>query len=608
MYYLVYEGNGNSNTNMIYKFDAKTGTSIQLTQAIPNTYYSKMQVSKDGNWIFAQAYRWTGNNSSDTRYLRAIPTSDPENSIPLFYSSTGNSWINDWCYDDDSKTMYYIQDSNMYAIPLKDGTFDKQNRVALFSSNNSSSLWFNYESLFKWDNNSVVTWTGCCSACDIDDEYGNNKYYYFRNPDSEKREIQPEQILKYLFAKAFDSFDYSITWSDWKKDYDDGKYEIRFDKFAEVEGYEALATLTKGKTDLSLIQTIIDDGLEELLYTLLNDNYDSGSDWYRCDQYFNNFYKHNFFADILYEKSTGKPISTDLFRKQTYGNSTLFYSNGIYIWNVLKSSYNNGYVWKDDFKKDKKVDAEKVLKELARYCGKSEIDFSLKCFKDDKTYGILYTDLTNKEAIEFLDTPARLSKLSTYFNDNWDSYNGAGKFLLETCFVKDTNFETPAYKWNKSSNDTIWWGCVSQLTPSYGESLYGVYSNGDGFGLIRIVDADGNKDGGYVASFSDYKVSDLISSTNGFYFKNSLLDENEEETGNHQIQYYDVIKDECTNLFENVTDNTELEVISFTAGDNCIYYCAAKGFSIINGKIDIGTKAATVLSTNTKLTQIIVIK
>ena len=51
-----------------------------------------------------------------------------------------------------------------------------------------------------------------------------------------------------------------------------------------------------------------------------------------------------------------------------------------------------------------------------------------------------------------------------------------------------------------------------------------------------------------------------------------------------------------------------MEVISFSVGGGSVYFSAAKGLSVINGKIDITTKNYTELSSNTKLTQIITVK
>ena len=53
---------------------------------------------------------------------------------------------------------------------------------------------------------------------------------------------------------------------------------------------------------------------------------------------------------------------------------------------------------------------------------------------------------------------------------------------------------------------------------------------------------------------------------------------------------------------------SQAQRLSFSVGDNSVYYCAAQGFTIINAKIDVTTKDVTILNSNTKLTQIIVIK
>ena len=619
MYYLANENSGNNNTNMIYKFDPKTGISSQLTQAITNTSYQKMQISKDGKWIFTKAYRWNDNNNS-TQYLRAIPTDNPADFVNLFYTSSNSSWINDWYYDDDTQTIYYIQDSKLYSIPQKDGTFNKDNRVTIFSSNSNGCRYLYWDTLLSnTSSNQIVTWTGCADAKDITGNQGS-RYYYFRNPDSQENEIQAQEILDYLYAKAWYSFDSSkYSWENWKNDYASHKYEIRFDKFASVPGYEALAIMTKGTdgkalTDLDLINAIIDNGLEEILFHLLNPGYDNSVSIYSPHEYFSNFYEHNFFADILYEKDTGAPISTALFEKKTYGNTSKYYYMGIDTWSIFKTSWSNGRTWKKDFLDGKELLPEKVLNTLAELCGKSEIDFSLECFENDPKYSLLYTDLKNEEAVNFLNTTVRLSKLGEYLcdNDNWDDRNAYGKFLLKTCFVKDSNYTISAYTWRESDNDTIWWNSVQNLTPSYQKSLYGVYNynNGNGItnGLIKILNETGAADGEFVAALQNYKIADIIAADGGFYFKSALLDSTGEESGNHQILYFNAVDSSVNNLFDKVEQNTSLEVISFSVGGGCVYFSAAKGLSVINGKIDIATKNYTELSSNTKLTQIITVK
>ena len=111
-----------------------------------------------------------------------------------------------------------------------------------------------------------------------------------------------------------------------------------------------------------------------------------------------------------------------------------------------------------------------------------------------------------------------------------------------------------------------------------------------------------------VNALNDYKISDIIPSDTGFYFKSALLDSANEESGFHQIVYFNAVDSTCTNLFDKIAQNTTLEVISFSVGGNYLYFCAAKGLTVINGKIDLTTKNYTELQAGTKLTQIITVK
>ena len=631
VYYLVQESSGSNYTNMIYKFNSETGKSTPLTPPRPNTYYEKMQVSLDGQWLFTNANSWNGSNSS--RFLSAIPTATPEYRIDLFADTTGSSWVNDWAYADDTKTFFYIKDSTIYSIEQKDGTFNKADRKELFtgdSNNGGDSLeWFCSDSLFAWENHNIITWRGAVTQDNIMDKESYDGYFYFRNPDSEENELQPQEILDYFYAKAYNSLyciqhqeydedlgqyyyvtDSGTSWEEWKEDYKNHKYEMRFDKFADIPGYEALATLTKGKADLDLINAIIDNNLEEMLYNLLNNDSSPNSNpdgWYAGHQYFDNFYEHNFFADVLYEKETGEPISEDLFKKTTYGNTSKFESMGLDRWSMFTSDWTSGYTWKTDYIENDKLVPEKVLQALAKYCGKDEIDFSLEVFKDNENYSILYTDLKNEDAVKFLDNSLRISKLMEYINNLWDGNDGYRAFLAQTCFVKDSEFETPAYvlRSNIIENNSIWWGGVRDLTPSYGKSLYGVYNSN---GLIKILDEDGNPVGEYVSALNDYRIVNIVPSDNGFYFQSALLDEMQEESGKHQIIFYDAKDSICDNLFKSVANNKELEVLSYSVGANTLYYSAIRGMSVLNGVIDLETKDARTVSVSTKLSQIITVK
>ncbi len=609
MYYLVVEWSGSNNTNMIYKFDSASGKSTQLTQAIANTYYNKLQVSNDGEWIFAQGYRYS--NSNNTTFLRAIPTANPSQVENLIYDSTGSYYINNWCYDDDAECVYAIKGDSILKFPKTDGTFSSESKETLFSSN-SGNRYFHAEDLISLG--SVVTIykfatyqnTRDIFDKDNDGTTGDGVYYYFRNPQSEEHEEQPEEIAKFLLAKACDSLK-----SEYKDEYISGvtaensRYKLCFDSFANIEGFELLASLTAGKSNTEAIQAVIDNNLESVLVKLWGENAR-----YAQDPWFS-YTEHNFFQDILYEYNSKteswEQISSEKFRVSEH-NSAYFESAGIHYGNLFSPTGSTNCTWNSNLlDEENNVDAELVLKKLASYCSTSSIDFSLEVFKNKNGYTGLYTDKKNEEAIKFLDNPVRLQLLYEYINSiSRDSDNGPGEFIKETCFKKDTT--ESAYTLRTTDNETIWWA-VSQLTTSKGKSLYGIYKDGSAKAVvIKIIDEDGNAVGSFVSGLDTYSVSECLSASDGFYFKTAILDASGSESGNHTIYYYDVETEETSNLFTNVENGSSSEVISFSAGDGYLFYCISHGFDISTGKIDVATKEVTKLSTTQKLTQILVIK
>ena len=256
------------------------------------------------------------------------------------------------------------------------------------------------------------------------------------------------------------------------------------------------------------------------------------------------------------------------------------------------------------------VDPEAVLKELAKYCTTATIDFKLTAFKDDPTYGSLYTELTNEDAISFLDSTTKLNLLVNYCDNNWNSTNGHGQFLEMTCFKPGTD-ET-AMKQGNNDASSIYWGNVDKLVTSYEKSLYGInqtwVNDNNVYQLVEILNAAGEKTGVVVDAIASYNPNTIFSAGEGFCFINKILNSNNEESGFQDIYYYDVQNDECTYLFENVENNDSSEINSFTMGGDYVYCSLAKGFDVTNVKINIKTQDATTLSTNQKLTSIIVVK
>ena len=146
---------------------------------------------------------------------------------------------------------------------------------------------------------------GKASACDLESsESYDYKDYYFIDP-ADKITVKYDEIVKYLYAKANENFksgrtEYYDEALGWVYEYFDAskEYEIRFDEFANVPGFEKLATETKGLSDVELVKALVEKDLLKLLYDL------SSSERYNQNIY--NDYDNNFFADVLYNKETGE--------------------------------------------------------------------------------------------------------------------------------------------------------------------------------------------------------------------------------------------------------------------------------------------------------------
>lgn len=618
MYYLVEESTNNNWLHMIYKFNPKTGVSEQLVGQIPNTYYDEFYVSKDGLWLFAKANRWQENGSS-VSYLRAIPTTDVNNPVNLFYDSTGSSWVNEWIYDENSKNVYYIQGDAFYKIPYKDGTYDKGNKELLYgndynnSNNNYNVGYIWWDTLLKNDyvdgvNNSTYTINGRSDnqQYDLNGSDYSTRYYYFISKETE--EIDYKEIVDYYFVLLLDYINDRWTYEDGyskPKNYRN-EYEIRFDEFANVKGFEKLATETKDKdgnslVDEELFKAIVEKDLLGLLYELIySERYTTKTTW--------NTYKNNFFADVLYQKESKEKINTELFNKDETGFS--------YYWewalaNFIKvdNEWQEGeyfYTWKDEFLDETtgKVVAQKVLDKLAACCGKDAIDFSLAYFENLEGYEGLYTDAKNEEAIAFLDSKEKLQLLCDFFNDP-NITDRSSLFLSNTCFVPGT--DTPAWNNYSSNNDNSFWiGSINKLILC-GTSLYGLsYENK----VVHLIDEQGEPIMRCVnIDYTDpIKIASANVYGNGFYIQNAVVNAAGEEEGAHVILRYDFVSEQIENMFYNIPNNKSYEVISYTVGGDNLYCCLSKGIEISTWKINIATKEITKIESSSKLTQIIVVK
>lgn len=601
MYYQVWENAGNSSTGMIYKFDPKKKESKQLTPQVPNVSYDQFYVSTDGNWIFAKANRWNSSGSS-TNYLRAIPVSDADNPVNLFYDSTGSKWLNQWVYDEVSKNVYYTIDGGLYRIPYKNGTYNQESKeLILGNNNNNNSVSFGWNTFLKdIDGYSEYHVKGKASAYDLESsDLYDYKDYYFIDP-ADKITVKYDEIVEYLYVRANENF--KSRWTEyydeelgWVYNYFDAskEYEIRFDEFANVSGFEKLATETKGLSDVELVKALVEKDLLELLCDLYYSE--------RYNQNIYNDYDNNFFADVLYNKETGEKINKELFFTTDIG---CFDTRAEFTGWITSEYIERQYVWKSDFlKEDGTVDAEKVLAKFAECCRKDAIDFSLDFFEDCEyeDLKVLYTTEKNEAAIEFLDTK---EKRQLFF----DAICKYGRdFLTYTCFIPGT--ETPAYSSNNGNNDySINYWSLENLT-LVGQTLYASDRNNNGK-LVMLIDENANPVGKFldIDYESELKVASTLVHNGVFYFQNAIVNASGEEVGAHKILRLDPTASSIEDMFYNMPNNTTFEVVSYTVGGQNLYCCLVKGTEIQTVKIDVTTKQYTQLASGTKLKQIIVVK
>lgn len=607
VYYIANENTGSSWTDVIYKFNPRTKTSEKLVAAVSDTTYEEFYVSNSGDWLFVKGYR-SGDVSAN--FLRAIPVSDPDNPSNLWYQSNGGVSVSQWIYNEETREVYFILDSKLYRIPYRKGGYNSENRelVGGNTSNDSSSTdYFEAEDILRYayDYNSgryyyKYSLAGRGNAYDFDaTDSWSSKYYYFI--DSETSKIDYEAIVNYLFAELLD---YLKT----KGDYTNGnfkffnyrdEYEIRFDEFANIEGFEKLATETRDKygnqlADEELFEVIIEKDLLQLLANVID------SDRYKKQNIYN-AYDNNFFADIFYLKDSDTKIDPNLFNWEMAGGFNSYVPS--YSVEFLQSSSNYNYIWKDEFFDDTaKVDATRVLAKFAEACGRKTIDFSLECFKDDNNYSVLYTDLRNEEAIKFLDAdPQRMSRLYEAINVGY-YYS---EFLSKTCFIPETDKSAIVVGDN---NTGINWDYLRKLNFA-NNALYAVDESSNK--IVQLTDSDGVGVCEYVILDYDetLKISSITVYDNVFYFRNSIINSIGEETGCHTILKFDPELFEIEDMMWDVPNSENYEITSYSIVGNDLYPCMVRGTNIIIGRIDLSTRFYEKFSdTNAELKQLLMLK
>ena len=511
MYYQVNKWSGNTNSAMIYKFDPKKNSSTPMTPEVDGTYYEDFILSDNGGWIFASAYRSSGNNNS-TRYLRAIPTANAEQQVNIAYSSDGNGWFRNLMYDDENGFLYFTgylnNKSGIYRIEKKNGIFNSADLKCLANSNGGSSyfnLWnyinsangyFNYTELLQWTSDRTA-------IADMKEFIRTNKDVMLIQNNT----FQADNLLDAFLYKLNNSGSNGgskYTLSD-TQDAKEIAVEFRFDTFANVKGFERLAEMTRGKKNADALRAINNEEGLSLIYKLNYTNSSSETARYQSSAKINGNYYNNFLADITYLKDSNTLLcndSNDAFNKVVYNQ--YFTSNG-YVDFTYAKDWTNNYSWTSAYLRNGNPDFSSILSKLYSYCVDEQKEFKLTAFKNDPKYGNLYSEEKDLKALAFLNTQDKLNLIGSYM-----SANGGLAFVRKTCFVKGT--ENSACKF--ADNGTYYSWKENYIDETTGklksstilESIFACCGNGEKeFRLTYFKDNDA-----YGSLYTDKKDEEAI--------------------------------------------------------------------------------------------------
>lgn len=594
LYYMARTYDSSNNYSAIYKFNPKTNEITKLTASVAGTEYNSFKITGDGQIIFVEGSRWQ--SGASTYFLRAIPVNNPNNISNIYYSSSGSS-LQNWVYDETNEIMYYVN-NGLYKSVRNGNSFEDGEFIA---GNTSPELY--YGSYFYMQYTYIAYW----STNEL--SYYNGTYYVYSKIVDDDGTLIPENVVNYIVGNAGDSSSgyYTCISTD--------DVDVRFDIFKNIEGYEDIYNATKGLKNADAIKALDTFKLRNLLYNVFRNGYYNHSQNYISSSS-SSGYKHNFLADILYVKGTDtllcnseKPVNsstevkgTEYFRK----SSNYYYNDGDYVIDGLfHDTYEKGFTSVNNLylKADGSADCQKILNDVFSKCHThGEKEFRLDCFKDDETYEMLYSELKDEAALEWLTSD---DERLFWFGDAF--YKSSSRFS-DLFFIKGT--DEPAYK-NTEMSVTYSWE-IKDYTVSDDGSLWGRYTNTDSsyysekyFYFVKIIDSDGcllnefNK-----VDLPEGKVSQTIENDGSLYMKYSLLNKNGEETGYHQIYKVDFSDSNTTNLFKNVPNNEKLEVVSFSVGADRLYYSAVRGTSVENGEVCISTNEYNPLKITKKLSAI----
>lgn len=602
LYYMASTWNSSGNISVVYKFEPETNEITQLTASVPDTNYSSFKISADGQIIFVQGTRWS--STTNTTFLRAIPVQNPNNFSNIYYSSS-DSFLYSWVYDENNGIMYYVTEKGLYKSKRSGDSFTDAELMGEYTA-----CYLNYDSYFYGGGKYVANWTrGELSYTDYN---GNGWKSVKIKIVDENDNLIPENAVEYIVGEnTYDSVyidGYGRVSLSYIEDVD-----IRFDVFKDIEGYEEIYEATKGLKNAEAIKALDTFKLRNLLYDAFQNGYYSYSKNYVSTY---NGYKHNFLADILYVKGTDTLLcnSDELVKDSTIKGTEYFEKEGDYycsngyevVTRMLSNTWEDGFTSVNDsyLKSDGSIDSAKILKDAFSKCyTHGEKQFRLDCFKNDDKYGMLYSELTDEEALDWLASDDE--RLFWFGNALFSSSYPFSDFF----YIKGT--DEPAYK-PVVISVSYSWDYIKDYTINEDGSLWGRYENTNNsydsekyFYFVQITDYDGclinefNK-----VDLPEGKVSQTIEDNGSLYMKYALLNSNGDETGYHQIYKVDFSDSSYKNLFDNVPNRERLEVVSFSVGADRLYYSAVRGTAVENGVVKISTNEYNPLEITKKLSAI----
>lgn len=605
LYYMASTWNSSGNISVVYKFEPETNEITQLTASVPDTNYSSFKISADGQIIFVQGTRWS--STTNTTFLRAIPVQNPNNFSNIYYSSS-DSFLYSWVYDENNGIMYYVTEKGLYKSKRSGDSFTDAELMGEYTA-----CYLNYDSYFYGGGKYVANWTrGELSYTDYN---GNGWKSVKIKIVDENDNLIPENAVEYIVGEnTYDSVfidGYGRVSLSYIEDVD-----IRFDVFKDIEGYEEIYEATKGLKNAEAIKALDTFKLRNLLYDAFQNGYYSYSKNYVSTY---NGYKHNFLADILYVKGTDILLcnSDELVKDSTIKGTEYFNKDGDYycsngyevVARMLSSNWEHGFTSvKDSYlKSDDSIDSAKILKDAFSNCyTHGEKEFRLDCFKNDDKYGMLYSELTDEDALDWLASDdERLFWFGNAILERWDGENYVSSYPFSDFFyIKGS--DKPAYK---PIAQSVFYDNIKDYTINEDGSLWGRYENTTAsekyFYFVQITDYDGCLINEFTeVDLPEGKVSQTIEDNGSLYMKYALLNSNGEETGFHQIYKVDLSDSSYKNLFDNVPNRERLEVVSFSVGADRLYYSAVRGTAVENGVVKISTNEYNPLEITKKLSAI----